>query len=378
MNTKPRRILFVDDDSNFLDGIERALHAQREVWELVFARNFEEVLPTIGTDRLDAVVTDVRMPGKDGFKVLQAIHESEGLRDVPVILLTGHGDSELRVLALGMGAYDLLTKPVEKEELIARIRSALHLKAVQDELKEANAGLERKVAERTAEIEWSRLEIIWRLAKAVERRDGCSGNHIVRVGCYARLIGESLGMLVEPLKLLFLTAPLHDLGKIVVSDAILLKPGALTAEEQQIMQGHCRAGADMLLQEAVTAKPYLEWLGREGDATPESAPWGRLLTTAAAIALTHHEHWDGSGYPKGLSGTDIPLEGRIVAVADVYDALGSDRPDRKALSEEAARTAVLAESAKHFDPAVVDAFDRAFSRVCEVRSQFSDEVLVPV
>lgn len=372
MIAKKKRILFVDDDPNFLDGIRRSLHNQRHAWDVVFAGSVDEALVEVEKNDLDVIVTDVKMPGKDGFKVIQAIHESERQRDVPVILLTGHGDTEMKTLALSLGAHDLLIKPVAEEDLVARLRAAVHLKSVQDDLKAMNAELEHKVAERTAELEQSRVEIIWRLAKASERRDGHSGNHILRVGCYARIVAETMGVAREQVKLLYLTAPLHDVGKIGIPDSILRKPGPLSFSEIQAMREHCAIGAEILTREAKGVRPYLEWLGQKPVAPNARATANRLLSVAASIAMTHHERWDGMGYPMGLTGSDIPIDGRITAIADVYDALCSDRPYKKAVSEDEAATIVKSEAGRHFDPAVVDAFDRASGWIRQVRPEFPD------
>ena len=374
MSSKRKRILFVDDDANFLNGMRRLLHEQTRVWDMVFAESADEAAAELHKDSFDVVVTDVKMPGQDGFKVLRLVRDSETLRDIPVIMLTGLGDSESKAAALSLGAHDLLTKPVSEEELLARLRSALHLKAVQDDLKEVNTSLERKVVERTAEIEMSRLEIVWRLSKVGELRDGATGNHIVRVGCYARFIAESLGLPRNVVKLLFLTAPLHDIGKVAIPDAILQKPGLLTSAERLVMQDHCAIGSQLLLEDAVGMQPFLEW--QRGGIVP-SLPAGaanQLLTMAASTAMTHHERWDGKGYPTGLAGDDIPLDGRIAGLADVYDALCSDRPYKPAIPEQQAHAILKAESGIHFDPQIVDAFGRVFREVREVRVRFRDEV----
>jgi putative two-component system response regulator len=365
--------LFVDDDRNFLEGIQRALRGQRHVWDMVFVDGGDKAIEEINKNGIDVIVTDVKMPGKDGFKVLQAIRESKAHQDVPVILLTGHGDDELKSVALSMGAYDLLTKPVSNEDLMVRLRAAIHTKTIQDELKEANASLEQKVAERTMELEQSRLEIIWKLANAVERRDGHTENHIVRVGCYARITGESLRLPREIVKFLFLATPLHDIGKIAIPDAILQKPGPLTDEERGVMQSHCNIGTEMLLREARGMKPYLEWLGQNVSASIPPPSANRFLKTAASITQTHHERWDGQGYPDRLFGSDIPLEGRIAALADVYDALCSKRPYKAPVNEGEACAILRDNSGKHFDPAVVDAFERMEREVREVRKEFPDQ-----
>jgi response regulator RpfG family c-di-GMP phosphodiesterase len=377
MKATRKRILFVDDDPSFLDGLRRVLHGQRHVWDMAFVPGVDEAIAEMGKGAFDAIVTDVKMPGKDGFELLRVIHDSETHRDVPVIMLTGLGENELKALALNLGANDLLSKPVGEEDLLARLRSALHLKTVQDALKEVNATLEAKVAERTSELEQSRLDIIWRLAKAGEHRDEGTGSHIVRVGCYARLIAESLGLPRDSVEFLFLTTPLHDIGKIGIPDAILRKPGPLTPEERRTMQDHCVIGAEILLQEPKGMRPFLEWRGERSVHSLLAAAGNRILAMAASIAMTHHERWDGKGYPMGLSGDDIPLNGRIAGVADVYDALCSHRPYKEAFPEEESLAILKADSGKHFDPAVVSAFNRVFKEARAVRAEFPDESLAP-
>lgn len=375
MSSRRKRILFVDDDTKFLDGIRRVLHDQRNAWDMVFATSADQAQVELNQGSFDAVVTDVKMPGKDGFKVLSLVKESEMQVDVPVIILTGLGDNDLKTLALSLGAHDLLSKPIATDDLLARLRSALRLKAAQDDLREVNGLLEQKVAERTSELERSRRDIVWRLAKVGEFRDGCTGNHIVRVGCYARIIAEALGLARSAVEQLFLSAPLHDIGKIGIPDAILRKPGPLTPAETLVMREHCIIGAGILLDEPNSLKPFLEWRGTPVAALPVGD--NQLLAAAATVAMTHHERWDGHGYPAGLAGEDIPLSGRIAAVADVYDAVCSTRPYKEAMPEEDARHVVIADSGTHFDPAIVEAFDRVFNQIRVVRLEFRDEVHLP-
>jgi len=341
---------------------------------MVCARGVDEATEELAHGGFDVILTDVKMPEKDGFVLLRTIRESDVHRDTPVIMVTGLGEERLKALALDLGADDLLSKPVGPEDLLARIHSALRLKKTQDKLKESNATLETRVAERTVQLERSRLEIVWRLAKVGELRDGYTGNHIVRVGNYARLIAESLGLPRSSVEMLFLTAPLHDIGKIGIPDAILTKPGPLTSAERVVMQGHCAIGAQILLEDPAGMKSFLEWQGRDDIRSLLFGTDNQFLATAASTAMTHHERWDGVGYPTGLAGDDIPLDGRITGLADVFDAICSERYYKPAVPEEEARAIVIAESGKHFDPAVVDAFEKMFREVHEVRVQFRDEV----
>ena len=220
-----RRILFVDDEPNVLDGLRRMLRAERDRWDMSFVDGAHAALDEMRTVSFDAVVSDVNMPGIDGSALLTEIRSNDRTRDIPVIILTGRNESGIKQRAPDLGATDLLNKPVDPQDLIARLRSAILLKEYQDELKAQNVILEMKVEQRTAELANSRLDIIWRLGKVAEYRDEETGNHVVRVGCYSRVIAETLGADREFVGMLFVTSPLHDLGKIDVDTHILTKPG---------------------------------------------------------------------------------------------------------------------------------------------------------
>jgi len=351
------RIVFVDDEAQVLEGLKRMLSCMDEDWEMTFLSSSDEALELMAANPYDAVVSDLRMPGIDGFELLQKLRGSEKTGDVPVVILTGAGEDDL------------------KRQALARINSMLRLKAVQDELKRHNALLEQRVRERTAELEASRIEIIWRLAKAGEYRDEETGNHIMRVGCYCRILAEELGMERRFTELLFLTSPLHDVGKIGIPDSILLNKGKLAPEEWRIMQSHCAVGEAILLQQPKGMEPFLAW--QEADACEQAGRSNNfLLEMAARIARAHHEWWDGSGYPDGLAGEDIPLEARIVALADVYDALGSVRPYKPAYPEDKILAIIREENGAHFDPSVLAAFENVLDKIRSIRSQYSDHAAV--
>jgi putative two-component system response regulator len=298
----------------------------------------------------------------------------EETRDVPLIIVTGHSERDLRRRALDLGATDLLAKPIDSAELVARIRNALRIKEFQDKLKSQNELLDHRVRQRTAELEASRLEVIRRLAKAAEFRDEETGNHVIRVGLYCRLIAEGMGFDLEFVEALALTSPLHDIGKIGIPDSILLKPGRMSDDERKIMQGHCVIGARILLQEPeaarVSQEPDAAWFDEVTHPADRST-----LRLAAAIALTHHEKWDGSGYPRGLAGEAIPIEGRIVAISDVFDALLSRRPYKRAFSEEEALAILSQDAGRHFDPTVHATFVKVLDRIRAVRAKFADQAI---
>ncbi len=367
---KNQRVLLVDDEPSILQALTRVLRLTREPWDVHVAPAAAPALEALQTQDFDLLVSDVHMPGKDGLQLLGEVRALERTRDLPVIILTGAHDPDLKRRALDLGATDLLNKPVDPDELTARIRSALRLKTYQDELKAQNVVLERKVSERTAELADSRMNIIWQLGKAAEFRDEDTGHHVVRVGCYARVIAEQLGLPAALVEQVFLTAPLHDIGKIGIPDHILFKRGALSPGEWVVMKRHCEIGAQILRQRS----PLMAGGGPGRAArspTAECAP-NPLFETGAKIALCHHERWDGRGYPGGLRGAEIPIEARVVAVADVYDALLSERPYRAAFPEEAVLRTIDAGVGGHFDARVHAAFRAALPDIQEIRAEFAD------
>ncbi len=364
-------ILFVDDELCILDALRRALRSKREHWDMHFVVSVAEALAEIQKANFDAVVTDITMPGQNGLDLLAQLQESNATKEIPVIILTGLDETDLKRRALEMGAFDLLNKPVVAEDLIARLQSVLLLKAHQDELKEYQKTLEQAVRDRTLELEQSRLEIVWRLAKAGEYRDELTGNHVVRVGNYSRTLADQIGMPNEFVDMIFLASPLHDIGKIGVPDRILHKNGPLTPDERWQMQKHCAMGSE-ILQERVASLPIKR--GINGGDLDELHRVGQnpLLEHAAVIAMTHHEKWDGSGYPNNLRGEEIPIEARIVAIADVYDALSHARPYKPAFSEEKVLAIMKEEAIRHFDPEVFAAFLCIQNEFREIRVQLSD------
>lgn len=369
-----KHILFVDDDQNFLAGLFRSLHAKAGEWSMSSANSVDDAIKALTRENADVVVTDFRMGEKDGLELLQMITSSEHTRDIPVIMLTGSDESTLKQRALELGAADLLGKPVVREDLIARISSAIRLKDYQDELKKINQNLEVRVIERTAELEQSRLEMIWRLAKAGEYRDEGTGNHVLRVGYYCKTIAEALGADQDFINHLFLTSPLHDIGKIGIPDAILKKRGILTPEERAVMETHCEIGAKILAQPHSDARsPWISSAFTQIDSSDDNY----LIEMAASIALAHHERWDGKGYPSRLSGDEIPLEALIVAIADVYDALSTERTYKPAFPREKVLEIMRDEQGTHYSPDVFAAFETSLEKIFmiqdEIIDQFHDE-----
>jgi cyclic di-GMP phosphodiesterase len=309
---------------------------------LLAASGFTDVLSTTESSRVlalcaehdpDIVLLDLQMPPPDGFEILAGLEaQTTGRERLPVLVLTADPSPEARRRALSMGASDFLNKPLDTTEAVLRIRNLLLTRLLQRELRRQNASLEQRVRARTRQLEEAHLEIIERLAIAAEYRDDETGEHTKRVGRTAALVAQKLGLAEEFVERIRRAAPLHDVGKLGISDDILLKPGKLTSEEFETMKLHTRIGAEIL--------------GRSRS---------RLLKLSEEIALTHHEHWDGSGYPAALAGESIPLSGRIVAVADVFDALTNTRPYKDAWPRERALAEIKKLSGKYFDPNVVAA-----------------------
>ncbi len=368
-----KQILFVDDEQPVLDSLHRMLRAQRDVWEMSFVPRALQAWELLMEGDFDAVVLDISMPGMSGLQLLKRIQRTRRTRNIPVVMLTGLENRGLKRQALDLGAADLLNKPAEPEDLLARLRSVLRLKSYQDELNTHNHRLERTVRERTAELSQSRLDMIWRLGKAAEQRDEETGNHVVRVGCLSRVVAESIGLDEQRLETLFLAAPLHDIGKIGIPDAILRKRGPLSPGQWTAMREHCVIGARILREDSKMAVAFRIWRGLPAETSPADAK-NPFLETAATVALEHHEKWDGTGYPRGLAGEQISLESRIVAICDVFDAITSQRPYRKPCSLDDALEIIRKGAGTHFDPAVHEAFLAALAEVKRIKNRFSDGV----
>jgi putative two-component system response regulator len=359
------RIMIVDDEPLNIAVVQGYLEMDGYT-NILSTDHAPQALPQIGMHMPDVVLLDIQMPHIDGLEILAAIRGDAMLSQMPVVILTASSDDETKIRALRAGATDLLCKPVHREELLARLGNVLQVKAWQDHMRGYSEALEEAVRRRTNELEASRLDVIHCLARAAEFRDDDTGQHIVRVGRYARIIGEQLGMTPSMLDILEPAAQLHDVGKIGISDNILLKPGKLSEEEFDFMQRHCNFGKKIVDclpdRENRILKSHTELGSRIMDVG--TSP---ILAMAKRIALTHHEKWDGSGYPLKLAGVDIPLEGRITAVADVFDALSSKRPYKPAFPLEKCFSILEEGRGKHFDPSVLDAFMTRRDDIIEVQ-----------
>ncbi|MFT5325840.1 MAG: putative two-component system response regulator [Planctomycetaceae bacterium] len=313
------------------------------------------VVEALQREAPDALLLDLMMPDVSGLDILEVMQSDSKLSRIPVIVLTASSDRGTRLRALELGATDFLAKPLDPDELAPRLRNALLMRSYENHLRGHAETLELTVRHRTRDLCAARLELVHCLARAAEHRDDDTGKHILRVGRYAALIARKVGLPGPYIEMLELAAQLHDVGKIGLSDAILLKPGRLTDEERSVMEVHTTVGADVLNSRS-------DMLGNvmirhaEIGAQLTGSSRSPLTELAASIALTHHEKWDGSGYPNGLAGTDIPIEGRITAIADVFDALRSKRPYKEPFSLDRSFDILLKGRGKHFDAELVDHF----------------------
>lgn len=336
------RILIVDDQEANLKLLERLL-TRAGYRSITTTTDPRQALPLFLTQQPDIVLLDLHMPHLDGFGVLEQLRPrmKEKLY-LPILVLTADATQEAKQRALSLGARDFLTKPFDHQEVLLRIANLLETRSLHAVLKNHNILLEERVRERTQDFEEAQLEILARLAIAAEFRDDDTGRHAQRVGYSAALIAAELGLPEVEVNLIRRAAPLHDVGKIGISDSILLKPGKLTDEEFEVMKTHTTLGARIL-----------------------SGSRFQVLQFAEDIALTHHERWDGTGY-FGLSGDSIPIVGHIVAIADVYDALTHERPYKEAWPQSEALKEIRKQSGHQFDPKVVDAFFRVNERATDL------------
>lgn len=329
MSDTRQTLLLVDDEPTNLQVLRQIL---QDDYRLLFARDGDKALELAERERPGLILLDVMMPGVTGHEVCARLKETQATAGIPVIFVTALSDVEDEAKGFELGAVDYITKPVSPA--IVRVRVRTHLSLV-----------------RVEELKETRLQIVQRLGLAAEYKDNETGLHVIRMSHFARVLAEAAGFTPLEAEELLNAAPMHDVGKIGIPDAILQKNGKLTAEEWQIMRQHAQIGADII---------------GEHDST--------LLRLARSIALSHHEKWDGSGYPNGLKGEEIPLEGRIIAIADVFDALTSVRPYKPAWTVEEALELLRRESGRHFDPRLVELFMTCLPQVLEIKERWAEQV----
>src|SRR5574343_84684 len=334
-------ILIVDDNPENIDLLSEVL---REEYRIRVATSGERALKIVYSDEPpDLILLDIMMPGISGLEICRRLKANPDRRCIPVIFVTAMSSPEDERRGLETGAVDYITKPISPPIVKARVRTHL---ALYDQSRE----LEHMVLQRTHELLITRQQIIRRLGRAAEFKDNETGNHVLRMSHYARLIAHAHGLGEEASNIIFNTAPMHDIGKIGIPDSILLKPGKLDSEEWKVMHQHPIMGAEII--------------GKHDN---------ELLEAARIIALTHHEKWDGSGYPQGLKGNAIPLDGLIVAIADVCDALVSVRPYKTAIPLNEALQYLESQSGLHFDPSLMEAFKKALPEILRTKEIYADE-----
>lgn len=342
------KILIVDDQPANLLLLDKILKSEgyTRITTIADSREVEEAYRR---ERFDIVLLDLNMPHLSGFEVMEQLKRIDAYSYLPILVITAQTDTSTRLRSLDSGAKDFVTKPFDRLEVLTRIRNVLEARLLHNQLRDQNSALEEKVRERTRELHDTRLEIIRRLGRAAEYRDNETGLHIIRMSKFSECLGRTLGMPANECDMLLSASPMHDIGKIGIPDRILLKPGKLEPDEWEIMKTHAAIGAEIL----------------SGHPSP-------LMDMARAIALTHHEKWDGSGYPNNLKGEEIPLAGRISALCDVFDALMTERPYKNAWTVDAAVGYIRENSGRHFDPTLVEAFGGVLPELLAIKEKFSE------
>ena len=327
MPKRKQNVLIVDDEPVNLKVLNNIL---KELYKLTFAKSGAEALRLIEKERPDIILLDVMMPEMTGYEVCEHLKNQSAYKTIPIIFVTALNDAVDEAKGLNIGAVDYISKPVTPAVVKARVKTHLSLVDVE-------------------EVKRTRLQVIQRLGRAAEYKDNETGMHVMRMSHYTNIISLAYGNSAQYADALFHAAPMHDIGKIGIPDSIMLKPGKLTPEEIKVMQKHPEIGAEIL-----------------GESDSD------LIDLAKVVAMTHHEKWDGTGYPNQLKGENIPIEGRIVALADVFDALTSIRPYKKAWPINDAIDFMVSQKNKHFDPELVDLFIQELDKIIEIKDRWKD------
>ncbi len=343
------KVLVVDDNAANVELLEMMLNLAGYD-NVQVTTDSRQVKSLFLEQQFDLILLDIRMPHLDGFQVMAQLSELVEDDYVPILVLTAQKDMETRLKALELGARDFCTKPFDRTEVLNRIENMLEVRCLYNERTNSAKLLEQKVQERTKELHHTRLEIIRRLGRAGEYRDNETGMHIIRMSKSSQQLALATGLSEAHAEMVLNASPMHDVGKIGIPDRILLKPGKLDRDEWEIMKSHPQIGADII--------------GNDG---------ADLMKMASQIALTHHEKWDGSGYPNGLKGKEIPIEGRISSICDVFDALTSERPYKKAWPVEKAINLIKEETGRQFDPKLVPLFLSILPDIIEIGQQYTDD-----
>ena len=362
MSSSLASILIVDDDARERKLLETLLHA--EDYSTLSVASGEDALSAIAQWAPDLILLDIMMPGLDGYEVLRRLQQDAATATIPVIFLTAMTAAEDEKIGLDLGAVDYISKPINPAIVLARVHTQLQLKFARDLLQNQNVFLEHEVEKRTREVMAIQDVTIRAITSLAETRDNETGNHIRRTQFYVKALAEHLQthprfsaeLTADTIQSIFKSAPLHDIGKVGIPDSILLKPGKLDFDEFEIMKTHTTLGRDAIVH-----------------AEHELGESIAFLRHAKEIALSHQEKWDGSGYPQGLVGEAIPLSARLMALADVYDALISRRVYKPPFSHEKALEIIREGRGSHFDPDIVDGFEQISEAFAQIARQYSDE-----
>ncbi len=343
------RILIVDDKPANVALLEAILKGEgyTDVTGVTDPRQVKELYEKW---RFDIILLDIRMPHMSGFEVMEQLNDVIGDDYLPILVLTAQSDADTKIRALESGARDFVTKPFERIEVTHRIKNMLEVRLMYNRRGWEKEIVEAQVRQRTQEVVDTQLEFIRQLGRAGEYRDNETGMHVVRMSKGCQNLALALGYSVDFADLILHASPMHDVGKIGVPDHILLKPGKLDGEEWEVMKSHVEIGAEILSNHPA-----------------------EIIQVARKIALTHHEKWDGSGYPKGLVGEEIPIEGRIAAICDVFDALTSERPYKEAWPVDRAVDLIRSESGKHFEPKIAGEFIDILPAILQIREDHADD-----
>ncbi|GLX77104.1 two-component system response regulator [Thalassotalea insulae] len=345
--SKDANILICDDSiTNTLilkELIENELDAN-----VICVTDPRNVQPELAEHTIDLVLLDIEMPYLNGFEVMDIIRQSTEVDELPILIITGNEGIDVRNKALASGANDFLNKPIDQIEVILRARNLLKIRKSYLLHKETNTVLEHQIEQRTDELNQSIKALLQSLAAAGELKDNETGKHVLRVGQFARILAQGYGLSKDLIHMIELTAPLHDIGKIGIPDSILLKPASLTEHEREIIKRHTIYAQDMINHDSP------------------------LIQMAKSIAVSHHENWDGSGYPNGLAGQSIPIEGRITALADVYDALTTKRPYKEPWPDQEVLHYIKDQSGKQFEPLLVEIFLANIEQFNAIKEELSD------
>lgn len=342
------RILIVDDEPSFTGLLETLLRVEGFV-ALRAVNDSREAAGAFISFSPDIVLLDLNMPGMSGMEVMAQIRELAGEKWIPIVMISGENDGQTVTTALQSGAQDFIGKPFRRAEVVSRLRNLLRVKVLQDEIEKRNLNLQEKVEESVKDVLEGQRDLIRRLSRCAEYRDDETGHHIHRVSRMSHVLASAANLPEEELGVMREAAAMHDIGKVGIPDSILLKPGKLTPEEREVMKTHTLIGASLL-----------------------GGGKSVLLRLSEQIAMSHHERWDGAGYPVGLGGAEIPLAARIVAVCDVFDALTSRRPYKEPWPAEKAKQELIALGGKQFDAELVSLFTERWADIVEIREFYPD------